>query len=89
MMGRADKGIIITTGTFTVEAIKEARRDSVPSIEIVAGDDLIRLFEELELGLIQEPPTILMNHFFRNTWNSRTFFLSGPKKPGRSKWRSA
>nr|MBC8468352.1 restriction endonuclease [Planctomycetota bacterium] len=52
MMGRADKGIIITTGTFTVEAIKEARRDGVPPIELVAGDDLIRLFEKLELGLI-------------------------------------
>jgi restriction system protein len=30
MMGRADKGLIITTGTFTLEAKKEARRDGVP-----------------------------------------------------------
>ena len=30
MMGRADKGIIITTGTFTLEAKKEARRDGAP-----------------------------------------------------------
>ena len=31
MMGRADKGLIITTGTFTLEAKKEARRDGVPA----------------------------------------------------------
>ncbi len=34
MMGRADKGLIITTGTFTLEAKKEARRDGVPPIEL-------------------------------------------------------
>lgn len=38
MMGRADKGIIITTGTFTLDAKKEARRDGVPPIELVDGD---------------------------------------------------
>jgi restriction system protein len=38
MMGRADKGIIITTGTFTLEAKKEARRDGVPPIELVDGE---------------------------------------------------
>lgn len=51
MQGRADKGIIITTGTFTVEAKNEARRDGVPQIELVDGEELIRLFESLELGL--------------------------------------
>jgi len=51
MQGRADKGIIMTTGTFTTEAKKEARRDGVPPIEIVDGDKLIDMFEMLELGL--------------------------------------
>ena len=51
MMGRADKGIIITTGTFTMEAKKEARRDGVPPIELVDGEKLIEMFEFLELGL--------------------------------------
>ena len=51
MMGRADKGIIITTGSFTLEAKKEARRDGVPPIEIVDGDKLVEMFERLELGL--------------------------------------
>ncbi|MFQ5676845.1 MAG: restriction endonuclease, partial [bacterium] len=47
MMGRADKGIIITTGSFTTEASKEARRDGVPPIELVDGDKLVEMFELL------------------------------------------
>ena len=42
MMGRADKGIILTTGTFTSEARKEAVRDGVPPIELVD----IHLYEQ-------------------------------------------
>jgi restriction system protein len=51
MMGRADKGIIITTGSFTSEARKEAVRDGVPAIELVDGEKLVTMLEELELGL--------------------------------------
>jgi restriction system protein len=51
MMGRADKGIILTTGTFTSDAKKESIRDGVPPIELVDGEKLIDLFESLELGL--------------------------------------
>jgi restriction system protein len=51
MQGRADKGIILTTGTFTVEAKREARRDGAPPIELVDGDDLVKLFEKIEFGL--------------------------------------
>lgn len=55
MQGRADKGIIITTGTFTAEAKREASRDGAPPVELVDGEKLIELFEKLELGL--EPVT--------------------------------
>ncbi|RLB93567.1 MAG: restriction endonuclease, partial [Deltaproteobacteria bacterium] len=51
MMGRADKGIILTTGSFTLDAKKEARRDGVPPIEIIDGEKLIEMFELLEFGL--------------------------------------
>ncbi|MFP3868905.1 MAG: restriction endonuclease [Desulfobacteraceae bacterium] len=51
MMGRADKGIIITTGTFTLEAKKESRRDGALPIELVDGDALTQMFENLKLGL--------------------------------------
>lgn len=52
MQGRADKGLIITTGTFTLDAKKEARRDGVPPIELVDGDILVEMFEQHELGLV-------------------------------------
>jgi len=52
MAGRADKGIIITTGRFTQDAKNEAVRDGVPPIELVDGDKLVSMFEKLELGLL-------------------------------------
>jgi restriction system protein len=51
MAGRADKGIVITTGTFTAEAKKEASRDGVPPIELIDGERLIDMLENLEIGL--------------------------------------
>ena len=51
MAGRADKGIILTTGTFSAEARREASRDGVPPIELIDGEKLIDLLEKLELGL--------------------------------------
>jgi restriction system protein len=51
MEGRADKGIILTTGTFTQEAKREARRDGARPIELVDGDKLVDMFQKLELGL--------------------------------------
>ena len=50
MLGRADKGIIITTGNFTADAKTEARRVP-PPIELVDGEKLVQMFENLELGL--------------------------------------
>ena len=51
MEGRADKGIILTTGNFSQEAKREARRDGARPIELVDGDKLVDMFEKLELGL--------------------------------------
>jgi restriction system protein len=51
MAGRADKGLIITTGTFTAEARREATRDGVPPIELIDGEKLIDMLQHLELGL--------------------------------------
>ncbi|MBD2310118.1 restriction endonuclease [Desertifilum sp. FACHB-1129] len=63
-MGRADKGIFITTGTFTVEARREAVRDGVPPIELVDGNKLIEMFENLELGLIPKTVYEIDSSFF-------------------------
>ena len=51
MIGRADKGIFITTSKFTQEAIKEANRDGAPQIELVDCDKLIKMIEISKLGL--------------------------------------
>jgi len=40
MVGRADKGLFITTGTFTKEAIREATRDGAPAIDLIDGEQL-------------------------------------------------
>lgn len=51
MSGRAEKGIFITTGTFTRDAKKEAVRDGSPPIDLVDGKDLAELLKELRLGI--------------------------------------
>lgn len=64
MLGRAEKGIIITTGSFTNEAMKEASREGAPQIELVDGSKLVEMFEKVELGLT--PKTVYevdMNYF--------------------------
>ncbi|MCY4604652.1 MAG: restriction endonuclease [Gemmatimonadetes bacterium] len=51
MMGRAEKGVILTTGGFTREAQREATRDGVPLIDLIDGELLIDKIKELELGV--------------------------------------
>lgn len=51
MQGRADKGLFITTGTFTREAIKEATRDGAPPIDLIDGESLCDKLKELNLGI--------------------------------------
>ena len=51
MVGRADKGLFITTGTFSRDAIKEATRDGAPPIDLVDGDLLADKLKQLQLGV--------------------------------------
>lgn len=51
MVGRADKGLLITTGNFTKDAIKEATRDGAPAIDLIDGDQLVDKLKELSLGV--------------------------------------
>ena len=51
MVGRADKGLFVTTGTFTPSAIREATRDGAPPIDLVNGDELADKLKELGLGI--------------------------------------
>lgn len=51
MIGRADKGLFITTGTFTRDAKREARRDGAPPIDIIDGNDFAEELKNLRLGV--------------------------------------
>jgi restriction system protein len=64
MLGRADKGIIITTGTFTADARREADRDGAPPVELVDGEKLVEMFERVNLGLKQRVVYELDHAFF-------------------------
>ena len=54
MVGRADKGLFITTGSFSRDALKEAVRDGAPPIDLIDGDQLAEKLKELKLGVITE-----------------------------------
>ena len=64
MMGRVDKGIFITTSTFTAEARREANCDGVPPIELVDAEKLNSMFKDLRLGLVPRTVYELDKGFF-------------------------
>jgi restriction system protein len=51
MVGRADKGLILTTGSFTADARREATRDGAPAIDLVDGEALCDLLKSLKIGV--------------------------------------
>ena len=60
--GRADKALLITTGTFSAPAKAEAVRVH-PRIELIDGEQLVAMFEEKKLGL--NPRTVFdIDHSF-------------------------
>jgi restriction system protein len=54
MVGRADKGLFITTGTFTPAAVKEATRDGAPPIDLLDGSYFADKLKELSIGIRTE-----------------------------------
>ncbi|MCL2076147.1 MAG: restriction endonuclease [Betaproteobacteria bacterium] len=51
MIGRADKGLFITTSTFTRDAIREATRDGASPIDLIDGERLMEMLKQLRLGV--------------------------------------
>jgi restriction system protein len=51
MSGRGEKGLLITTGTFTPSAKAEATRDGAPPVDLIGGDELCELLKEYGLGV--------------------------------------
>ena len=66
MVGRADRGLVITTGTFSRDARMEATRDGAPPIDLVDNEQLIDKLKELGLGVkveMKEDVTVLPSWF--------------------------
>ncbi|MGW4798658.1 restriction endonuclease [Nonomuraea sp. NPDC004297] len=51
LSGRGDRGLMITTGTFTEPAKKEATRDGATPIDLIDGDQLCDLLKEYGIGV--------------------------------------
>lgn len=66
LIGKADKGILLTTGSFTMDAKREAIRDGANPIELVDGEKLVRMFEKLELGVKPKIVYVVDRDFFHN-----------------------
>ncbi len=67
MAGRGDKGLLITTGTFSSEAKKEATRPGAPPIDLIDGEALCDLLKKHGLGVkteIVEIESIKVEHRF-------------------------
>lgn len=64
MTGRTDKGIFLTTGTFSRDAERESVREGTPPIELVDGERLIQLMERLKLGVVPRTVFDIDHRFF-------------------------
>ena len=51
MVGRADKGLILTTGTFTRDAKAEAIRDGAPPLDLIDGIEFVQMLKHFRLGI--------------------------------------
>ena len=64
IQGRAERGIFLTTGTFTKSARQEAARENVTAIELVDIDRLLELLIEEDLGVRETKALTIDREFF-------------------------
>jgi len=70
MAGRGDKGLLITTGSFSAEARKEANRDGAPALDLIDGLALCDLLKRYDLGVtttIRQEEDIVVDPGFFDT----------------------
>lgn len=67
MVGLADKGLFITTGTFTKEAEQAAVRPGSPAIDLIDGINFCNLLKKFGIGVVTESQEVvkLQREFFR------------------------
>jgi restriction system protein len=58
MSGRGEKGLLITTATFTPAGREEATRDVAPPVDLISGEELCDLLKKHELGVVTRRRTI-------------------------------
>jgi restriction system protein len=58
MVGRADKGLLVTTGAFSRDARAEAQRDGAPPLDLIDGEELVQKLKDLRLGVHVAPRTV-------------------------------
>lgn len=51
VIGRADRGLMITTGSFSRDARAEATRDGALPIDLLDGEELVAKLKELQIGV--------------------------------------
>lgn len=62
--GRAERGIVITTGIFTAAAKSEAARENATPVELVDIDKLLDLLIEEKLGVVESKALRIDDQFF-------------------------
>lgn len=68
LQGRADKGLFITTGTFTRDAVEEAKRDGATPIDLIDGEELADKLKELSLGIgVKMVEEVIIDHEWFNS----------------------
>lgn len=65
MSANVDKGLIITTGRFTREAKKEAKRDGALPIDLIDGEELAEKLKKLKMGITVN---LIENVVIENEW---------------------
>lgn len=59
-----EKGVFITTGNFTKQAVEEATADGKKHIDLIDGDELVDKLAALSLGVRQQLIYVIDEEFF-------------------------
>lgn len=67
IIGRAEKGLLITTGTFSSQGRQEAQRDGAPPIDLIDGDQFVEKLKDLRLGVdvVPSEEVTIQKEFFK------------------------
>ena len=85
MAGRSDRGLIITTGSFTSDAKREATRDGATPLDLIDGDNLCELLKERGLGVAVSDRTVedvtIDSEYFERFESASRATQRPPKEP--------